>query len=71
MNVSRCAGTWAGCTLTAMMIEIGGFLALAALIIGLFAWLKADISSLRRETHRAFGELRRDMRQAISGRSAA
>ena len=35
-----------GVTLAAMMIEIGGFLALAALMIGLFAWLKADISRL-------------------------
>ena len=29
-----------------MMIETGGFLALAALMIGLFAWLRADISRL-------------------------
>ena len=28
---------------------VGGFLALAALTIGLFAWLKADISGLRQE----------------------
>ena len=29
-----------------MTIEIGGFLALAALIVGLFAWLRQDINRL-------------------------
>ena len=50
----------------AMTIEIGGFPALVALIIELFVWLKADISSLCQEIHRAFDELRRDMQQEIA-----
>ena len=29
-----------------MTIEIGGFIALAALMVGLFAWLRQDISAL-------------------------
>ena len=38
-----------------MMIEIGGFLALAALIVGLFAWLRQGINRL---------ETRMDMRSS-------
>ncbi len=56
-----------------MMIEVGGFLALAALMIGLFAWLKTDISrldkridDLRQEMHQEIGGLRGDMQQAIN-----
>ena len=40
-----------------MTIEIGGFLALATLMIGLFAWLRQDMGELRRE----IGELRREI----------
>lgn len=40
-----------------MTIEIGGFLALATLMIGLFAWLRQDMGELRRE----IGGLRREM----------
>ena len=49
-----------------LTIGIGGFLALAALIIGLFAWLKADISSLRREMQHEIAGLRRETQQAIA-----
>ena len=59
--------------MTAMMIEVGGFLAHAALMIGLFAWLKTDISrldkridDLRQEMHQEIGGLRGDMQQAIN-----
>lgn len=55
----RCAGTRARCTLAAMTIEIGGFLALAALMIGLFAWLRTDISRLDKRID--------DLRQEIGG----
>ncbi len=54
------------------MIEIGGFLALAALMIGLFAWLRTDISrldkridGLRQEMQQEIGALRQEMRQEI------
>ena len=30
-----------------MTIELGGFLSIAALLIGLFAWLRQDMSHLR------------------------
>ena len=42
-----------------MTIEIGGFLALAALMIGLFAWLRTDISRLDKRID--------DLRQEIGG----
>ena len=51
-----------------MTIEIGGFLALAALMIGLFAWLRTDISrlekridGLRQEMQQEIGALRAEM----------
>ena len=57
-----------------MTIEIGGFLALAALMIGLFAWLRTDISrlekridGLRQEMQQEIGGLRQEMRQEIGG----
>ncbi|MCY3757249.1 MAG: hypothetical protein OXG96_05955 [Acidobacteria bacterium] len=34
------------CQTTNMTIEIGGFIGLAALLVGLFAWLRQDISKL-------------------------
>ena len=34
------------CQTTSMTIEIGGFIGLAALLVGLFAWLRQDISKL-------------------------
>ena len=42
---------------------VGGFLALAALTIGLFAWLGTDISRLDRR----IDDLRQDMHQVIGG----
>ena len=51
------------------MIEWIPFLALAGLIIGLFAWLRSDINILRRETNEHFTELHKDI-QAIDVRLA-
>lgn len=34
------------CQTTGMTIEIGGFIGLAALLVGLFAWLRQEISKL-------------------------
>lgn len=47
-----------------MTIEIGGFLALAALIVGLFAWLRQDINRLetRMDTRLSEVEGRMDTR---------
>ena len=39
-----------------MTIELGGFLGLAALLIGLFAWLRSDIAKVE-------GRLRDDIKQ--------
>ena len=47
-----------------MTIEIGGFLALAALMIGLFAWLRTDISRLDKridDLRQEIGALRAEM----------
>ncbi len=61
-------------TLTTMMIEIGGFLALAGLMIGLFAWLRQDVrrevDGLRREIDGLRGEingLREEVGREIGG----
>ena len=40
-----------------MTIEIGGFLALAALIVGLFAWLRQDINRLEARMNTRFSEV--------------
>ena len=48
-----------------MTIEIGGFLALAALTIGLFAWLRTDISRMGDRLDRRIDGLRQEMRQEI------
>lgn len=47
-----------------MTIEIGGFIGLAALIVGLFAWLRQDINRLetRMETRLSEVEARMDTR---------
>lgn len=47
-----------GTLLATMMIETGGFLALAALMIGLFAWLRADTSRLDKRIDVLDGRLR-------------
>ena len=51
------------------MTEWIPFLALASLIIGLFAWLRSDINILHRETNEHFTELHKDI-QAIDVRLA-
>ena len=51
--------------LPARMIEIGGFLALAALMIGLFAWLKADISRLDGRLNARIDDLGQETREAV------
>lgn len=45
--------------MNADVIMVG--LGLAALMVGLFAWLKADISGLRQEMRQAINELRKEM----------
>ena len=40
-----------------MIIEVGGFLALAALIVGLFAWLRQDINRLETRMDTRFSEV--------------
>lgn len=40
-----------------MTIEIGGFLALAALIVGLFAWLRQDINRLEARMDTRFSDV--------------
>ena len=52
-----------------VMTEWMPFLALAGLIIGLFAWLRSDINILRRDTDKHFSELHNDI-QAIDVRLA-
>ncbi len=50
-----------------MTIGIGGFLALAALMIGLFAWLRTDISRMGDRLDGRIGGLRQEMQQEIGG----
>ena len=67
-----------------MTIEIGGFIGLAALLVGLFAWLRQDISRVGERitaVERGQADLRERMakleglleglREAITGRAAA
>lgn len=41
--------------------------ALAALMVGLFAWLRVDLAALRKEMRAEIGELREAMRGEIRG----
>ena len=50
-----------------MTVEIGGFLALAALMIGLFAWLRTDISRMGDRLDGRIDGLRQEMHQEIGG----
>ena len=50
-----------------MTVEIGGFLALAALTIGLFARLRTDISRMGDRLDRRIDGLRQEMQQEIGG----
>ena len=51
------------------MIETGGFLALAALMIGLFAWLRADISRLDERLDKRMDVLDRRLRAVEHGQA--
>lgn len=42
-------------------------IALAALMVGLFAWLRADLAALRKEMRGEIGKLREDMHGKITG----
>lgn len=72
------------CQTTNVTIEIGGFIGLAALLVGLFAWLRQDISKLSEPitaVERSQAEIRERMakleglleglREAITRRTAA
>ena len=48
-----------------MDANLAGFVALGALMVGLFAWLRHDIQTLRGETHDEIGTLRGEMRDDI------
>lgn len=48
-----------------MDLTLAGFLALGALIVGQFAWLRQDIRELRKELFGALSELRKEMRGEI------
>ena len=67
-----------------MAVEIGGFVGLAALLVGLFAWLRQDIARLGervsslergqtalRERMAKLEGLLEGLREAITGRSHA
>ena len=52
------------------MIEIGGFVGLAALVIGLFAWMRGDMRALRAEMKGDVGRLEdgiADLRTELKG----
>ena len=51
------------------MIETGGFLALAALMIGLFAWLRAAISRLDERLDKRMDVLDRRLRAVEHGQA--
>ena len=44
-----------------MTIEIGGFIGLAALIVGLFAWLRQDINRLETRMDARLSEIEANM----------
>ena len=44
------------------MIEIGGFVGLAALVIGLFAWMRGDMRLLRSEFRSGIADLRTELK---------
>ena len=47
-----------------MDMTLAGFIALGALIVGQFAWLRREIRELRKEILRALGEWRKEVRDA-------
>lgn len=50
-----------------MDANLAGFVALGALILGLFAWLRQDIRALRNELRGEIDTLRNEMRSEIGG----
>ncbi len=48
------------------MIEIGGFVGLAALVIGLFAWVRADMRAWRTESKSDVADLRSEIKGDIA-----
>ncbi len=50
-----------------MDANLAGLVALGALILGLFAWLRQDIRGLRGEMRSEIGGLRDEMRNEIGG----
>ena len=48
-----------------MDMTLAGFIALGALIVGQFAWLRQDIRELRKELLDALGEFRKEVRGEI------
>ena len=56
-----------------MTIELGGFLGLAALLIGLFAWLRQDMSHPRDDIKQLADRvgLLEGLREAVTGRPVA
>ena len=49
-----------------MTIEIGGFIGLAALIVGLFAWLRQDINRLETRMNTRLSEVEACMETRLS-----
>ena len=49
-----------------MTIEIGGFIGLAALIVGLFAWLRQDINRLETRMNTRLSEVEARMDTRLS-----
>ena len=49
-----------------MTIEIGGFIGLAALIVGLFAWLRQDINRLETRMNTRLSEVEARMETRLS-----
>ena len=50
-----------------MNMTLAGFIALGALITGLFAWLRQDIRELRKDMDSKIGSLRNDLDSKIEG----
>ena len=48
------------------MVEIGGFVGLAALIIGLFAWMRGDMRAIRAELKGDNALLRKELKDDIA-----
>ena len=51
-----------------MDMTLAGFIALGALIIGLFAWLRQDILELRKDMDSKFSSLRNELESKIDSR---